>query len=67
VFKASLVYRVSPRTARATQKNKKPKNQKTFLRQTGKQADRNKKDNIKNKQKYTSKRPIRQKCSNKAV
>jgi hypothetical protein len=44
-FEASLVYKVSARTARATQRNPVSKNKKTKNKKTKKQQKKNKKKN----------------------
>jgi hypothetical protein len=49
-FKASLVYKVSSRTARATQKNPVSKNKKTKNKKTKKQKKKIKKERKKRKE-----------------
>jgi hypothetical protein len=51
-FEASLVYRVSSRTARATQKNPVSKNQKKNQKKKKKKKEKRKKKKEKKKEKY---------------
>jgi hypothetical protein len=62
-FKASLVYRVSFRTARVTQRNPVSKNQKKKKNQTNKQTKNKKQNKTKNKRKRKHENKTKEKNS----